>query len=84
MHVMTINEVRFTLAPRQDLIALRKALTDAVRAGGAFVHLQTMTLGVVSVLVTPHSTVQFAEERELELVRAAPVEVGQDYWTDDF
>ena len=58
---LTVNDNRFYLPSGEDVSTVKTALLNAVNSGGGFVDVVNSSCKRVTLLVTPHSTVQIEE-----------------------
>ena len=90
---ITVNQTRFYLAQGEDPAALRTAMIEAVRGGGAFVRFTEVGNRTVEVLVSPGVSIIFeqdeveADERDtgdVEYPFTAPADARRGYVDFDF
>lgn len=85
----TIGASRNYLADNQDLEALKSEIERACAAGGAFVDVRLSGDRVLSVLVTPSTSISF-ESREVdeeefledEFSESGRLHIDGDYWVE--
>jgi len=83
MHLLNVNGSQFRLSTPDELRDAKCALNEAALRGGGFVDLQLEGHRMVSVLITPTSSVSLEEEPSTATAIALAEWQPDEFWFDE-